>query len=82
MSCKHGRLARSCEICELERENAELKKLCKRIINEIPCSWLDSLLSGPENVLGNMPYGCQQIERLLNAIRKRASALVAKGGKG
>lgn len=25
MECKHGQLARSCGICELERENAELR---------------------------------------------------------
>jgi hypothetical protein len=32
MSCKHGRLARSCEICELERENAELRSCLKEAI--------------------------------------------------
>jgi hypothetical protein len=28
--CKHGQLARSCEICELERENTALRKDAER----------------------------------------------------
>jgi hypothetical protein len=37
----------------------------------IPTSWLDPLLTGPCAVIGMPPYDCRDIERLLNAIRKR-----------
>jgi hypothetical protein len=37
----------------------------------IPMTWLDPLLTGPDAVIGKPPYGCPDIERLLNALRQR-----------
>lgn len=38
----------------------------------IPTNWLDPLLTGPDAVIGNPPYNCRDIERLLRAIHLRA----------
>ena len=43
----------------------------KRVLAAIPTNWTDPLLTGPEAVIGNPPYDCRDIERLLNAIRAR-----------
>lgn len=43
----------------------------KEAADLIPSNWLDSLLSGPEKVVGKHPYGGLDIERLLNALRER-----------
>lgn len=56
-------------------------------INAIPTSWLDPLLTGPHAVLGQPPYNCHDVERLLNALRDRMQvrfdeAVVAAQGKG
>jgi hypothetical protein len=37
----------------------------------IPHNWLDPLLTGKTSVIGKPPYSCDDIEKLLNAIRKR-----------
>ena len=45
-----------------------------RLIECVPRSWLDSLLSGPSAVLPTEAagkWGCPDIERLLNALRER-----------
>ena len=44
----------------------------KAALDAIPTTWLDPLLTGPKAVIGMPPYGCPDIERLLNAIRERA----------
>ena len=45
----------------------------------VPTSWLDPLLTGPDAVLkGHGPWGCPDIEALLNAVRKRVQSLEAK----
>lgn len=43
------------------------------VIALIPTSWLDPLLSGPDAALSGKggTWGCPDIERLLNGIRKR-----------
>lgn len=43
----------------------------------IPTSWLDPMLTGPESVIGMPPYDCLDIERLLNAIRKRFAVKIS-----
>jgi hypothetical protein len=45
----------------------------------VPTSWLDPLLTGDQSVLkGNGPWGCPDIERLLNAIRERIATAETK----
>lgn len=40
----------------------------------VPTSWLDPILTGPAAVVGKPPYGCPEVEAILNAVRLRASA--------
>jgi hypothetical protein len=49
----------------------QLRVAQERIQNAIPENWLDPLLTGPDAVLRDPPWNCPDIERLLNAIRKR-----------
>lgn len=41
------------------------------MLDAIPTSWLDSLLTGPDAVVGKPPYGCPDVVRLLKAITER-----------
>lgn len=53
-------------------------KLCEQqaVLDAIPGNWLDSLLTGPEKVLpSGDSYSSRDVERLLNAIRKRIAEL-------
>lgn len=44
----------------------------ERVIESaIPSNWLDPLLTGEDNVIGEAPYTPKDIERLLNAVKKR-----------
>lgn len=46
-----------------------MRDLCvEKVKTEIPTSWLDSVLTGPQAVIGKPPYNCVDIERLLRAI--------------
>lgn len=45
----------------------------------IPTTWLDSILTGEEAVVGQPPYYCQDIERLLQAIKKRMESIINGG---
>ncbi len=47
----------------------------KAILAAIPTSWLDPLLSGP-NEIAKPPYHCPDIERLLQAIRERVQTIM------
>lgn len=37
----------------------------------VPTNWCDSLLTGPSAVLGQPPFNCKDIERLLLNIKRR-----------
>ncbi len=41
----------------------------KRVLGIIPTSWCDSLLTGENSIIGEPPYDCKDIERLLLAIK-------------
>lgn len=43
--------------------------------DQIPTSWLDPLLTGGANVVGDPPFGCPDVELLLSALRKRIAAI-------
>lgn len=45
-------------------------ELLRIVLSEMPTNWCDPLLTGPKG-LGQGPWGCQQIERLLHAIKER-----------
>lgn len=49
--------------------------LLLRVVRAVPDSWLDSLLTGPDAVVGAPPYGCPDIENLCKAIRVRIRAV-------
>lgn len=40
-----------------------------RIGKAFPASWLDPLLTGPDAVIKNPPYGCPDLERVLLAVK-------------
>ena len=40
-------------------------------LDAVPSNWCDPLLTGKNAVIGQPPYDCQDIERLLNAVRER-----------
>lgn len=47
------------------------QKMKDAMIAGIPDSWLDSLLTGPDEVMGEHPWGCPTVERLVQAIKER-----------
>jgi len=47
------------------------KELVEAAINAIPGNWCDPLLSG--DGVPPLPWGCPEIERLLNAVRERVA---------
>ena len=47
----------------------------KELLDAIPSNWCDSLLTGDGAVIGNPPYDCQDIERLLLSIRARIETI-------
>ena len=77
--CKRHRDNWKSRALEQERENAELRKLCKEKINEIPRSWLNSVFIYAEKTIGKPPYDYQQIAALLTEIRKRADTRPDRG---
>lgn len=59
----------------------------KAILEALPKSWLDPILSGP-NQIAKPPYTGADIENIIRAIRRRISGIIAQppappsGGKG
>lgn len=49
------------------------RKAKRWMTHEIPRTWLDPLLTGPKAVIGDPPYNCKDIERLLAALRARVA---------
>ena len=47
------------------------EKIAGKLVDMVPTNWLDPLLTGPKAVIGNPPYSCRDIERLLNAVKER-----------
>jgi hypothetical protein len=60
------------------QHRAVLVGIQQRAINAVPTTWLDSLLTGPDAVIGKQPFVGTDIERLLTAIRKRVSDAVLR----
>ena len=50
----------------------------KKLSDLVPTNWLDSLLTGPEGI-GQPPYDCRHIEKLLRGVQDRLRA--AEGAK-
>jgi len=48
---------------------------------QVPSTWLDHRLTGPSEVMGKPPWGCPQVERLLNRIRADILALALVGSR-
>ncbi len=48
------------------------------LISAIPSNWCDPLLTGKAAVIGDSPYNCMDIERLLNGIRDRLKAVATQ----
>lgn len=70
--------AHNLNLREIEPEWAREKAAGRaRLIAAIPTSWLDPLMTGPTAVIGPPPYGCDDIETLLTAIRCRLEEISA-----
>lgn len=54
--------------------------LKKEILDCVPTTWLDSLLTGPDKVVGSAPFTCDSIERLCKAIKGRLRDSLGHGG--
>lgn len=50
-----------------------MERIVSRLLDDIPTSWLDPLLTGPDAALSKDAgkWGCPDIERLLLAIKDR-----------
>lgn len=59
------------------RERAALRT---RVLDAIPTSWVDSLLIGPRGI-GQPPYDCRHIEKLLRGVRNAVIAAFDAEGK-
>lgn len=59
---------------------ADRKAMVEWAASQIPTNWLDSLLSGPDAVLGPPPWHCPDIERLLAALRSSLNAAESTAG--
>jgi hypothetical protein len=44
-------------------------------LDAVPTNWVDSLLTGPDAVIGKYPFGCPDIQNLLLAIRRRIAEI-------
>jgi len=44
----------------------------ERITAILPTTWLDSLLTGKDKIIGEAPFSCQDIETIYNHIRIQA----------
>lgn len=47
------------------------------IADAVPTNWCDPLLTGKNAAIGNPPYDCQDIERLLRGIKERIQKRMA-----
>lgn len=56
----------------------KVQSASKAMLAALPSNWCDPLLTGPKAVIGNPPFNCLDIERLLNAVRARVE-LAANG---
>lgn len=54
------------------------KRIVMRCAKEVPTTWLDPALTGKTKVVGEPPYGCPDVEKLLNEIKRRIEAVKAK----
>jgi hypothetical protein len=59
---------------------AQLAK-AREALDAVPTNWCDELLTGP-NGIGQPPYTCPDIERLLRGVRARVTAALASASKG
>ncbi len=53
-------------------------RLTRKLLNSMPTTWLDPLLTGKDAVINKPPYDCQDIERLLLAIKGRMEMIINK----
>ena len=45
----------------------------EKILAVFPTNWLDPLLTGPNAVIGKPLFSCQDIERLIEALKGRVA---------
>lgn len=55
---------------------AAKRDMVAKVMEAFPTNWTDGLLTGPNAVIGNPPFGCPDIEALLHAIKERIRSQV------
>jgi hypothetical protein len=63
--------AKSTRASRVKLERVVRRQIAKELIDCIPTNWLDPLLTGKDSLLRNDPWGCKEIEWLLNAIKNK-----------
>lgn len=58
----------------------EINATIKECSNQVPTTWLDNLLTGPNAVIGKSPYDCPAIEALCKGIKERILVTYKKEG--
>jgi hypothetical protein len=56
--------------------------IAKKMIDELPTSWLDPLLTGPQAVLKTKggTWGCPEVEAVLRGVKARLEAVARDAG--
>jgi hypothetical protein len=49
-----------------------------KALHAVPVNWCDPLLTGDRAVISGPPYDCQDIERLLTAIREKIETAISE----
>jgi hypothetical protein len=70
----------SMECMDLRKQAKEAHRAAlEAAAQAIPDTWLDPLLTGENAVIGQPPYGCPDVERLLKALQMAIRALAQEG---
>ncbi len=64
-----------------EGRRAGREEMRKAAAASVPTNWVDPLLTGPSG-MGPPPWGCLEVEPLLNGVRERIAALSVEDDDG
>lgn len=62
-----------------KKSAAQTQAIRNKFAAMVPTTWLDPLLTGPKAVIGQPPYNCKDIERLMWHLAERIRAAPNRG---
>lgn len=65
-----------------DAELTNLRDALRSLPELIPTNWLDSLLTGPDAVIGQPPYSGSDVEALLRGVKKRIEGAAINAARG